>query len=110
MRTNVMKAKLLSGQPVFGVSVMFPSPQVVEMVGRLGFDWVMLDCEHGSITPDSLETLVMAAEASGITPIARPWVNSPEAILRVMDRGAMGVTTHGARSKRLNITRWARED
>jgi 4-hydroxy-2-oxoheptanedioate aldolase len=33
---------------------MIPSPQIVEMVGRLGFDWVLIDLEHGAI---SLETL-----------------------------------------------------
>lgn len=88
---NTMKEKLLSGQPAFGVSVMFPSPHVVEMVGRLGFDWVLLDCEHGSLSPESVELMAMAAELTGLTPIARPWMNSPEAILRVMDRGAMGV-------------------
>ncbi len=88
---NRMKEKLLSGQPAFGVSVMFPSPQVVEMVGRLGFDWVLIDCEHGSISPESVELMVMAAELAGLTPIARPWTNSPEAILRLMDRGVMGV-------------------
>jgi 4-hydroxy-2-oxoheptanedioate aldolase len=70
---------------------MFPSPQIVEMVGRLGFDWVLLDCEHGSLSPESVELMAMAAEAAGITPIARPTVNSPEAILRVMDRGVLGV-------------------
>lgn len=91
MMKNRMKEKLLSGQPAFGVSVMFPSPQVVEMVGRLGFDWVLLDCEHGSISPESVELMVMAAELTGLTPIARPWTNSPEAILRLMDRGVMGV-------------------
>ena len=88
---NRMKEKLLSGQPAFGVSVMFPSPQIVEIVGRLGFDWVLLDCEHGSIVPDQVELMAMAAELAGLTPIARPWTNSPEAILRLMDRGAMGV-------------------
>ena len=88
---NKLKEKLLSGQPAFGVSVMFPSPQVVEMVGRLGFDWVLFDCEHGSITPESLELMAMAAELTGLTPIGRPWVNSPEAIVRLMDRGVMGV-------------------
>jgi len=86
-----MKDKLLAGQPVFGVSVMFPSPQVVEMVGRLGFDWVLIDCEHGSISPETVELMAMAAELSGITPIARPWTNTPEAILQVMDRGVLGV-------------------
>lgn len=88
---NRMKEKLLSGRPAFGVSVMFPSPQVVEMVGRLGFDWVLIDCEHGSTSPESVELMVMAAELAGLTPIARPWTNSPEAILRLMDRGVMGV-------------------
>jgi hypothetical protein len=42
-----MKAKLLSNQPAFGVSVMIPSLQIVEMIGRLGFDWGLIDCEHG---------------------------------------------------------------
>ena len=89
--SNHLKQKLLAGQPAFGVSVMFPSPHVVDMVGRLGFDWVLIDCEHGSISLESVELMVMAAEASGITPIVRPPVNSSEAILQVMDRGAMGV-------------------
>ena len=70
---------------------MFPSAQVVEMVGRPGFDWVLIDCEHGSISPESVEMMAMAAELTGITPIARPSANSAEAILRVMDRGVMGV-------------------
>lgn len=91
MKKNRMKEKLLSGQPVFGVSVMFPAPQIVEMLGKLGFDWVLIDCEHGSISPENVELMAMAAELSGLTPIARPWANSPEAILRVMDRGVMGV-------------------
>lgn len=91
MLKNRLKERLLSGQPAFGVSVMFPSPQVVEMIGRLGFDWVLIDCEHGSISPESAELMGMAAELAGVTPIARPWSNSPEAILRLMDRGVMGV-------------------
>ena len=91
MNENRMKRKLLSGQPAFGVSVMFPSPHVVDMVGRLGFDWVLIDCEHGSISVESVELMVLAAEAAGVTPIARPQVNSFEAICQLMDRGVMGV-------------------
>ena len=45
MRENKMKFKIESGQPAFGVSVMIPSPQVVEMIGHLGFDWVLIDCD-----------------------------------------------------------------
>ena len=91
MRPNMMKAKLVSGQPALGLSVMIPSPQIVEMAGGLGFDWVLIDCEHGTITLESVELMIMAAEASGVTPIARPRSSDVRDILEVMDRGAAGV-------------------
>jgi 2-keto-3-deoxy-L-rhamnonate aldolase RhmA len=91
MKRNRMKEKLRAGEPVFGVSVMIPSPQIVEMIGAAGFDWVLLDCEHGTLTLESLELMAMAAEACGITAIARPMTKSAEHILQVLDRGAMGV-------------------
>lgn len=91
MLPNRMKHKLLSGKPAFGVSIMFPSPHIVDIVGRLGFDWVLIDCEHGSISLESVELMVMAAETAGVTPIARPPVNSFESICQLMDRGVMGV-------------------
>ncbi len=91
MRQNTIKGKLRSGEPVLGVSVMIPCPQIVEMVGKLGFDWVMIDCEHGSLSLESVELMVMAAEASGLTPIVRPQTSHPDAILQVLDRGALGV-------------------
>ena len=91
MKKNRMKEKLRAGEPVYGVSVMIPSPQIVEMVGAAGFDWVLLDCEHGALTLESVELMAMAAEACGITAIARPVTRSPEHILQVLDRGVMGV-------------------
>jgi 2-keto-3-deoxy-L-rhamnonate aldolase RhmA len=91
MKRNLMKEKLRAGKPVYGVSVMIPSPQIVEMIAAAGFDWVLLDCEHGTITLESVELMAMAAEASGITAIARPVSRSAEHILQVLDRGVMGV-------------------
>ena len=88
---NALKEKLLAGKPAIGVSVMIPSPQIVEMVGHLGFDWVLIDCEHGAIGPDQVETLAMAAAAAGIVPIARPPTSSPAAITQMLDRGVAGV-------------------
>ena len=91
MKKNPMKDKLRAGQPAFGVSVMIPSPQIVEMIAAAGFDWVLLDCEHGTLTLESVELMAMAAEASGITAIARPMTKSAAHILQVLDRGVMGV-------------------
>jgi 2-keto-3-deoxy-L-rhamnonate aldolase RhmA len=90
-RENRMKRLIKSGSPAYGVSIQFPSSEVVEMVGELGFDWVMLDAEHGSITPDNIGPMIMAAEIRGITPIVRPEKNDPAIINKYLDRGARGV-------------------
>ncbi len=91
MRENRMKAKLLQGEPSFGLSVMIPSPQLVEMVAHAGFDWVLIDLEHGTIGLETAELMIMAADSAGITPIVRPRSNAAADITAAMDRGAAGV-------------------
>jgi 4-hydroxy-2-oxoheptanedioate aldolase len=91
MKPNRMKEKIARGEPALGCSVMFPSPQIVEMLGYAGFDWVLIDCEHGSIGLGDVELMAMACDAVGITPIARPRSNTASDIQSVMDRGVMGV-------------------
>ena len=91
MQENKLLTKLQAGKAVFGVMITFPSAPVVEMLGHLGFDWVLLDNEHGDITPSNVENLVRAADLTGITPIVRPVTNKPEVIAPFLDRGAMGV-------------------
>ncbi|MGE3539847.1 MAG: HpcH/HpaI aldolase/citrate lyase family protein [Candidatus Tectimicrobiota bacterium] len=91
MRENTLKKQLYAGKAAFGVMCTFPSPPVVEMLGYLGFDWILLDNEHGSITVDSAEACVTAAELTGMAPIVRPVGNRPEIIAPFLDRGAWGV-------------------
>ena len=91
MRPNALKAKFAAGEAAYGVNLMFPSVQLVETFALLGFDWVLLDCEHGAISFESLDALTMAADASGITPIVRPPNNDEASILRALDRGAHGI-------------------
>ena len=91
MRTNTLKQKLREGKPAFGVMITFPAPPVVEMLGYMGFDWVLIDNEHGSITVDNSEDMIRAAELTGIAPIVRPVTNRPEVIAPFLDRGAWGV-------------------
>ena len=88
---NKMKDKLLAGKPALGLSMMIPSIQLVEMAGQLGYDWVLLDCEHGSLNLETVEAMVIAAEANGITPIIRPYKNYFELIGQYMDRGVKGI-------------------
>ena len=71
MRTNTTKAKLAEGKVVFGGIITRYAPDLVEILGAIGYDFVMIDCEHGPMNLDQVEHMVRAGEAFGITPIAR---------------------------------------
>jgi 4-hydroxy-2-oxoheptanedioate aldolase len=91
MRQNKTKEKIAAGRPVFGYILPFPAPVLAETAGDAGLDFVMLDCEHGSLTSGSVEDTIRGAEVVGVTPLVRVPANREEVILSFMDRGAMGV-------------------
>ena len=93
------------------------SPPGVEMLGYLGFDWILLDNEHGSITVDTAEGCIAAAELTGMAPIVRPVGNKPEIIAPFLDRGAWQDDHHEAtpdthnykRPASWSVVRWHRD-
>ena len=91
MKKNQIKQKLAAGRPVYGAMVQFPDADLVEMLGYAGFDWILIDAEHGSINENDCLGMVRACELADTTSIVRPPVNDPEVILRFLDRGAQGV-------------------
>ena len=91
MFKNALKEKLTAGKAVFGVMANDPSPPILEVLGYSGFDWVLLDNEHGDITVHTMSNCVRACEASGLVPIVRPIANSMDVITPFMDMGAYGV-------------------
>lgn len=91
MQKNVTKEKLKRGEAVVGTFVTFPSATIVEICGHTGFDFVILDAEHGPLSPDTCEHLVRAADVTGMTPIVRVPQNHPKEILRYLDIGALGI-------------------
>jgi 4-hydroxy-2-oxoheptanedioate aldolase len=91
LQTNLTKAKLAEGKVVFGGIVGEHAPNTIEVLGRIGFDFVMIDCEHGAMDLNQIEDMVRAAEGSGISPIVRVADHNPATLLRTLDRGAQGV-------------------
>ena len=91
MRKNTLKEKLNKGQATLGPFVGFPSPAIVELMGWIGFDFVVIDCEHGPIDYETAEHMIRAAELSGTTPIVRIGLNAQQHIQRYMEAGAQGV-------------------
>ena len=71
MRENTAKAKLKRGEAIIGTLLGFTSPQLVEIAGRAGFDFLFIDCEHGAIGLDECENLVRAADNVELSTIVR---------------------------------------
>jgi 4-hydroxy-2-oxoheptanedioate aldolase len=91
LQQNQLKLKLSKGGPVYGLLNSVPSPLLIEMIGYAGYDFVILDTEHLSVNPESLENMIRAAECAGLTALIRVPNGQPEAITRALDLGAMGV-------------------
>jgi 4-hydroxy-2-oxoheptanedioate aldolase len=90
MQINTTKAKLKAGETVFGCFVRYPDPALVEFLCYCGWDFVVIDGEHGTIDPRDCENMVRAAELRGVTPLVRVTTNLPPVILRYLDTGAQG--------------------
>ena len=91
MRTNRMLAKIKAGEKVVGLQIPFCSPDLVELMGIGGVDYVFVDCEHGSFSLSDVETMCRAAELADVTPIVRVVNIETTTVLPFLVRGAMGI-------------------
>lgn len=79
---------LRSGQRLHGAFNGMPSPAIVEMCAYAGFDFVIIDNEHGSADFGMTEHMLRAARASGIVPVVRCFEHD---VPRILDMGASAV-------------------
>lgn len=79
---------LRSGKPLRGLFNGLPSPAIVEMCAYAGFDFIILDNEHGSADFGMTEHMMRAARATGIVPIVRCFEHD---LPRILDMGASAV-------------------
>jgi siderophore synthetase component/2-keto-3-deoxy-L-rhamnonate aldolase RhmA len=91
LKPNLLKQKLNREQPAYGLFCSIPSPVAVELIGEADFDFVIIDTEHVLVNPETLENMIRAAEAVGLTPLVRVPDINPKEILRALDGGAQGI-------------------
>ena len=91
MFNNKLKQKLLQGGTAIGIFITCDVPDLVEIAGISGFDFVIIDTEHGPLSVEATQDLIRAAELRGITPITRVTEHSETTILRSLDVGAHGI-------------------
>ncbi|MFL2665058.1 MAG: HpcH/HpaI aldolase family protein [Dehalococcoidia bacterium] len=94
MKKNIrgqLKKRLLNGETVIGPFVIIPSMSLVETLGYAGMDFCILDTEHGPLSIQTVNELVISAQGADIAPIVRIPNNEESLILRALDIGADGV-------------------
>lgn len=95
IRENKAKRKLKAGQPAYGVISTSDDPQTAEFFGLAGFDYYMLDAEHGLMDAAQVTNVIRACERADITPMVRIGPKDPKLVLQYLDAGMMGVMMPG---------------
>nr|WP_294691690.1 aldolase/citrate lyase family protein [uncultured Friedmanniella sp.] len=88
---NSLKARIGAGERLLGALLRVPSEELVEMVAVSGFDFVLLDSEHGPADVSELRRHLVLAETHRVPVLVRVGGHEPALVLRVLDAGADGV-------------------
>jgi 4-hydroxy-2-oxoheptanedioate aldolase len=93
MRLNPLRQKIAAGQAVIGplLQEVPDSLELVEFLGCAGFDFVIIDGEHGGVHTERARDVARAADAAGICALARVPDADPVRILSFLDSGIMGI-------------------
>ncbi len=87
----MIKEKFLSGKVTIGSWITLGHPAIAEIFARAGFDWLVVDLEHSTISIEQAGELIRVIDLCGVTPLVRLTSNHPDQIKRVMDAGAHGI-------------------
>ncbi len=89
---NPAREKLEAGELALGFTVkLVRSVEVAAAAKAAGFDWLFLDCEHGTLGLDAAAQIAVAALDAGIAPIARVPNGEYAIATRLLDNGVMGI-------------------
>ncbi|HEY3164263.1 MAG TPA: aldolase/citrate lyase family protein [Candidatus Limnocylindrales bacterium] len=83
--------RVLAGETLIGLFSDLGAPASAELCAAAGYDWVIVDLEHGAGTEADLLALLHAVEAGGSTPLVRPQSGERIRIGRALDMGARGI-------------------
>jgi 4-hydroxy-2-oxoheptanedioate aldolase len=89
--TTSLKSLWAKGDVTLGAWCMIPGALTAEALARGGFDWVLVDMQHGCMDYETALAMIRAIDLTSAVPIVRvPW-NDPSIIGRVLDAGALGI-------------------
>ena len=102
MYTNRLKRLIDQGEVPTGMYMVSNSAMHAEVLAQTGIDYIIVETEHGTLSPLSMEplaTLCRVFKSYDVTPIVRVPANDPIMIQKSLDAGALGVIVPHVRTK-----------
>lgn len=90
-RSSKLKSRLRLGETTFGAWLTVANPMIAEIMAGAGFDWVLIDTEHGGFSNEGVQTCLVAFNGSPTVPMVRVAWNDAVLIKQVLDMGADGI-------------------
>lgn len=96
---NDLKQRLRAGRQVLGTMVTtFASPDIARLLHNSGFDFCMVDCEHGAFTTREVANIIAEGRGIGFPVLVRIPELRREHVLKFMEMGAAGLLLPGTES------------
>ena len=83
--------KRLKKETLFGTFVPFALGDVADYTSRLGFDFIIIDNEHGIMNQETIFDMIRAAQCQRTPVLVRCTNSTPDMIQKVLDMGAEGI-------------------
>jgi len=95
----IMVNNLFKNSIPIGSWLQIGNPEFTSMMIQSGFDFLVIDMEHGSISEGDLPTILQVFKGTNCTPMVRVANNDSIFIRRALDLGAKGIIVPGVKSK-----------
>ena len=85
------RQRLRAREPLLGTFIKTPTIHTAEVIGAVGFDFIVIDQEHAPFDRVATDAILCAARAAGIAALVRVRSSSASEILGPLDDGAQGI-------------------
>ncbi len=90
-KARKLKARLRKGEVCLGAQIALSDPIVSELLGRVGYDWLIADTEHAPNTGAVVRAMLQSVAHTDAVLLARPLRLDRDAIRLFLDLGSPGV-------------------
>lgn len=89
---RTMKAKLQAGEQQYGIMLSeLYVPNLARLLARCGYDYLLLDCEHGYYDMTQAANIIAVADGVDVPVVVRVSQPSRTIVTKYMDMGARGI-------------------